>query len=49
MLSPRYEAAINSGDKRFMMIELANLVDQNFNGQYNERCQKLVVAIDELR
>ena len=49
MLSPTYEAAINSGDKRFMMIELANLVDQNFNGQYNERCQKLVVAIDELR
>ena len=48
-ISPRFVNVINSGDKRLMMIELANLVDQNFNGQYNERCQKLVVAIDELK
>ena len=47
--SNRVEQILESGNTDLMMVEFANLVDQNFNGQYNERCQKLVVAIDELR
>ncbi len=46
----RAQKILESGDTNLMMIEFANLVDQNNNGQYNETLAKLKAGMgDDIR
>ena len=42
----RVEHILESGNADLMMIEFANLVDQNYDGKYNEKLAKLKSGFD---
>jgi len=44
---PRVPKILESGNKYLMLIELANLVDQNTNGKYNDNIMKLQSGLED--
>ena len=46
--SNRAEQILESGNTDLMMIEFANLVDQNYDGKYNEKLAKLKSGFDHV-